>query len=105
MLLSRAGEWVRLGTIRSPLSFLYRRARWMREPDPATWDGGFMDGNIVVAAKWLGASMIVASGILVGGGYWVASREISRLSEAMRVRPEVQAPSPSLVAAPVPAPG
>jgi hypothetical protein len=40
---------------------------------------GEMQGNIVTAAKWLGASLVLASVILVGGLYWVLSSQVGRL--------------------------
>ncbi|AGA31595.1 hypothetical protein Sinac_7562 [Singulisphaera acidiphila DSM 18658] len=56
-----------------------------------------MEGNVETAAKWLGASMILASGILVGGLRWVlSSRESDQPArtipfQAIEPRPTVQA--------------
>ena len=35
-----------------------------------------MEGNVVTAAKWLGAAMVLASAILVGGLRWVLSSKV-----------------------------
>lgn len=57
-----------------------------------------MEGNVVTAAKWLGASMVLASAILVGGLRWVLSSvEGERPSGA----PNIEA-SQSVQAAPLP---
>ena len=44
-----------------------------------------MQGNVVTAAKWLGASMILASVILVVGLHWVCNLGIIRLEASVRV--------------------
>ena len=46
-----------------------------------------MHGDIVAASKWLGASMILASGLLVGGLHWVLSTNVDRLVRSMAERP------------------
>jgi hypothetical protein len=49
-----------------------------------------MQGDIVAASKWLGASMILASGLLVGGLHWVLSTNVNRLVRLTTERsPEV----------------
>lgn len=46
-----------------------------------------MEGNVETAAKWLGASMILASGMLIGGLRWaLSSRESDRPAETIPFR-------------------
>jgi hypothetical protein len=47
-----------------------------------------MQGNVVSAAKWLGASMVLASIILVAGLHWVLSLQGSRLTLSVRLQRE-----------------
>src|SRR5690348_12338618 len=57
-----------------------------------------MQGNIVTAAKWLGASLVLASVILVGGLYWVLSSQVGRLTASVRPhRQAVTTDSPDVV--------
>ena len=58
-----------------------------------------MEGNIVTAARWLGASMIAASAILVGGIHWTLSRQTGRLAATAPAPPPPAAPA--LVGEPV----
>lgn len=62
-----------------------------------------MEGNIVTAARWLGASMIAASAILVGGIHWTLSRQTSRLAAPAPAPAQASAPpaAPALVGEPV----
>lgn len=54
-----------------------------------------MKGNVVTAAKWLGASLVLASVILVGGLYWILSSHIGRLTETVRPNGEATATASS----------
>jgi hypothetical protein len=49
--------------------------------------GGGIRGDVVAAARWLGASMVLASAVLVVGLRWVLSTEAARLADAIRARP------------------
>jgi hypothetical protein len=62
-----------------------------------------MEGNIVTAARWLGASMIAASAILVGGIHWTLSRPAGRLAATASAPASPPAPTaaPALVGEPV----
>lgn len=50
-----------------------------------------MQDDVITAAKWLGASLVFASLILVGGLHWILSSQVGRLTESMRAHREVSA--------------
>lgn len=53
-----------------------------------------MEGNIVTAAKWLGAAMILSSAILAGGLHCVLSSRTSNTDQPAEVTSNPAIPSP-----------
>ncbi len=47
-----------------------------------------MKDDIVTAAKWLGAALVLASVVLIGGMHWVLSTQVDRLREVLSPRQE-----------------
>lgn len=50
-----------------------------------------MRGDVVAAARWLGASLVLSSAILVVGFYWVLSPRVDRPVEPERAPAETAA--------------